>query len=52
MASTDIINNSINIDNYYFTDCKFIADIKLCVHLYSGRKRNLDTSKTKEKIYG
>ena len=29
-----IINKYLNIDTYYFIDCKFTADIKLCVHLY------------------
>ena len=33
-ANTEIINNYLNIDPYYFIDCKFTADIKLCVHLY------------------
>ena len=32
--ATEIVNNYLNIDTYYFIDCKFTADIKLCVHLY------------------
>ena len=32
--STEIIHNYFINDTYYIIDCKFTADIKLCVHLY------------------
>ena len=36
----------------YFIYFNHYVIIFLCNHIYSGRKRNLDTSKTKEKNYG